>query len=212
MIDRLREYRFLVLLVVLTLFVLMSPLVVIAELRPAPLIIAFAVVIFAAANAASDRLAHTVTAAILALVAIVLNLLKLIVVGPTIEVFGDLSSICLLGFTIGVILNRIVKLEGTNLNVLSGAAAVYLLLGLIWALSYRVIGTLSPGAFNGLNPDSLWAWTQYLYLSLTTLTTLGYGDITPVGPFVRIWAALEAVVGVLYVAILVARLVSLYRR
>ena len=56
------------------------------------------------------------------------------------------------------------------------------------------------------------AWTQFLYFSLTTLTTLGYGDITPINPFARIWATLEAVVGTLYVAILVARLVSLYRR
>ena len=48
--------------------------------------------------------------------------------------------------------------------------------------------------------------------SLTTVTTLGYGDITPISPVARIWATLEAVTGVLYIAVLVARLVSLYRR
>ena len=50
------------------------------------------------------------------------------------------------------------------------------------------------------------------YFSIVTLTTLGYGDVTPDLPFVKIWAVMEAVVGVLYIAILVARLVSLYRR
>lgn len=212
MIDKLRGYRFLVLLVLLALLFLISPLIEIAELRSWPLIIALTVVIFAAANAASDRVAHTVIAGILALGALVLNLVKLVATGALIEILSDLSTICLLGFAVAVILNRIARLEATNLNVLSGAAAVYLLLALIWALSYRVISDLAPGAFMGLSPNQLSAWTQFLYFSLTTLTTLGYGDITPINPFARIWATLEAVVGTLYVAILVARLVSLYRR
>ena len=212
MIKTLREYSFLVLLALLALFVLISPLIEIAELRRGPLVIALAVVIIAAANAASDRMVQTATAGILAVFALTFNLIKLITAGSLFEILGDLSAICLLGFTVTVILNRIVRLEATNLNVLSGAAAVYLLLALIWALSYRVIGELAPGAFKGLSPDQFDAWSQFLYFSLTTLTTLGYGDITPVNPFARIWATFEAVVGVLYVAILVARLVSLYRR
>ncbi len=212
MIDMLRKYRFLVLLVLLIIFALISPLIEIAGLRRGPLIVAFAVVIFAAANAASNRMAHNVTAGSLALVALALNLTKLVAAGPLFEILGDLSAICLLGFTVGVILNRIARLEATNLNVLSGAAAVYLLLALIWALSYRVIGEVVPGAFEGLSLDRISAWTQYFYFSLTTLTTLGYGDITPVNPFARSWAAFEAIFGVFYVAVLVARLVSLYRR
>ena len=212
MTDKLREYRFLVLLVLLVLFFLISPLVEIAELRRWPLLVAFAVLIFAAANAASERRAHTVAAGVLALVALSFNLIKLADVGSIFEILGDFSAICLLSFTVGVVLNLIVRQDATNLNLLSGAAAVYLLLALIWALSYRFIGDLAPGAFNGLSPDHHSSWTQYLYFSLTTLTTLGYGDITPVNPFARIWVTFEAVVGVLYVAILVARLVSLYRR
>ncbi len=68
-----------------------------------------------------------------------------------------------------------------------------------------------PGAFAQLSPDLEQAWTQFLYFSLTTVTTLGYGDITPISPVARIWATLEAVTGVLYIAVLVARLVSLFR-
>jgi voltage-gated potassium channel Kch len=52
---------------------------------------------------------------------------------------------------------------------------------------------------------------QFLYFSLTTLTTLGYGDITPLSPFAQIWSTLEAVVGTLYIALLVARLVGMYQ-
>ncbi len=53
---------------------------------------------------------------------------------------------------------------------------------------------------------------DYLYFSLTTMTTLGYGDIAPLKPFARIWSTLEAVTGTLYSALLIARLVGLYRR
>ncbi len=51
-----------------------------------------------------------------------------------------------------------------------------------------------------------------LYFSLTTLTTFGYGDIHPATPVAGVWSTLEAVTGVLYIAVFVARLVSLYRR
>lgn len=61
----------------------------------------------------------------------------------------------------------------------------------------------------GVSRDS--EWSQFPYFSLTTLTTLGYGDIRPVTTVARIWANLEAIAGLLYLTILVARLVSLYR-
>ena len=55
-------------------------------------------------------------------------------------------------------------------------------------------------------------WNELLYFSLVTLTTLGYGDITPLGAVARIWSALEALVGTLYLAVLISRLVGIYRR
>ena len=55
-------------------------------------------------------------------------------------------------------------------------------------------------------------WNQVLYFSLVTLTTLGYGDITPVGAIAQVWFALEALTGTLYLAVLIARLVGLYRQ
>ena len=52
---------------------------------------------------------------------------------------------------------------------------------------------------------------DFLYFSFTTLTTLGYGDMTGLHPVARVWSTLEAITGSLYIAVLVARLVSLYR-
>jgi hypothetical protein len=90
------------------------------------------------------------------------------------------------------------------------SVSLYLLIGMLWFDLYKLLDTLHPGSFlassspQSLPPGSL------MYLSFITLTTLGYGDIVPVTPIARIVAALEAVAGVLYIAITVARLVSSY--
>jgi len=88
---------------------------------------------------------------------------------------------------------------------IEGAVAVYLLFGLAWSIAYEWIEWTDPGAFKGVGEgDSLW-----IYYSFTTLTTMGYGDITPVHPIARSLAAAEALTGQLYIAIMISRLVAL---
>jgi hypothetical protein len=96
---------------------------------------------------------------------------------------------------------------------LQGALVLYLNLGTIFASAYHLIWDLSPGAFAhlgagapGRGPSQL---AVMLYFSFTTLTTTGFGDIVPVNPFVRGLANLEAIVGQFFLAITVARLVTL---
>ncbi len=102
--------------------------------------------------------------------------------------------------------------ERVDADVVCGGVAVYIMIGLIWAVSYRVLEAGAPGSFASLWSDITKVWNQFLYFSLTTLTTLGYGDIHPATPVAGVWSTLEAVTGVLYLAVFVARLVSLYRR
>jgi len=87
---------------------------------------------------------------------------------------------------------------------------VYLNLGTIFAAAFSLTWDLSPTAFANLpaagGPDEL---ATMLYFSLTTLTTTGYGDIVPVDPFARSLANLESIIGQFYLAITVARLVTL---
>lgn len=92
------------------------------------------------------------------------------------------------------------------------AVSIYLLLGIMWFTLYNAIDILTPGSIvrnNGVVTDRS---TDLLYFSLITLSTVGYGDIVPVHPEVRMLAALEGIVGVLYIAITVAILISAYRR
>ena len=94
-------------------------------------------------------------------------------------------------------------------NKIVGAICIYLLLGLIWAMLYLLIAEISPSAFNGFE-QAEWSENFFAatYYSFVTLTTLGYGEITPVLPVARFLAFTEAIIGVFYIAILVASLVG----
>ncbi|HUD89101.1 MAG TPA: ion channel [Xanthobacteraceae bacterium] len=92
-----------------------------------------------------------------------------------------------------------------------GAVVLYLNLALFFFTIYRFIDVLAPAAFKGLPPagSEYGSGAALLYFSFTCLTTVGFGDITPIHPMARDLANLEAVIGQLYPATLLARLVSL---
>jgi voltage-gated potassium channel Kch len=98
-----------------------------------------------------------------------------------------------------------------TLHRLRGAAVMYLNFAMIFASAFSLIKDLNPAAFASVSraTDDLSGLVTMLYFSLTTLTTTGYGDIVPVDPFARSLANLEAVIGPFYLAITVARLVTL---
>jgi len=95
-------------------------------------------------------------------------------------------------------------------NRLFGAISIYLLLGLIWSLVYVGIVEVDPDAFNGAEAGP---WLEiipdFIYFSFVSLTTLGYGDISPATPISRFVVYLEAITGQLYLAIMIAGLVGI---
>jgi hypothetical protein len=118
----------------------------------------------------------------------------------------------LLGFILLAVVIGI-KVFGSGAAIqdrLWGSIAVYMLIGIIWAGAYQVVALYIPGAFTGLGDahdmKGRWAW---IYFSFTTLTTVGYGDVTPVARVARSLSNMEALLGQLYPAIVLARIVSL---
>lgn len=96
-------------------------------------------------------------------------------------------------------------------NRVVGAVSLYLLLGVLWAISYAVIEMLLPGSFAGFSKPLSQGWSsEWLYFSFVTMTTLGYGDLVPFSATARTFAYMQAVFGQFYIAILVAGLVSAY--
>lgn len=94
---------------------------------------------------------------------------------------------------------------------IQGAIAVLLLLGTVWAYAYELLYLFQPGAFNGANANAPGS-PVWIYYSFVTLTTMGYGDITPVHPIARSLAISEALTGQLYIAVTLARLMALHMR
>lgn len=94
-------------------------------------------------------------------------------------------------------------------NKLIGSVALFLLLGLMWAVTYLILVELDPLSFHGLEAIK-WEdnFSNSAYFSFVTLTTLGYGDITPVTPIAKTLVYLESIVGVFYMAVVVSSLVS----
>ena len=91
------------------------------------------------------------------------------------------------------------------------AVNIYLLLAILWFALYSAIDNFYPAAIQHNNPAVKDHLSGLLYFSLVTLSTIGYGDIVPIGDEARMLAALEGMTGVLYIAITVAILVSSFR-
>lgn len=91
---------------------------------------------------------------------------------------------------------------------IQGAIAAYLCLAFWWAHAYHIVDLLAPGSFNtsAINPTDVSEWVNY---SFGMLTTVGYGQIVPISPIAHTLTSAEAVTGPLYLAVLIARLVSM---
>ncbi len=116
-------------------------------------------------------------------------------------------------YVVAHLLGFILRTSRVNSEVLCAGVSVYLLLGLAWSFAYLLVAQLAPGAFflnNGTTTGHSLQGADAFYFSLVTLSTVGYGDIIPVSHVARMLAAMEAITGSLFVAVLIARLVALY--
>jgi voltage-gated potassium channel len=117
--------------------------------------------------------------------------------------------LCFFLWTTWLVAHQVLFTGTITSNDIVGAICIYMLLGLIWAILYLFIAEIVPGSFNGL-PQAPWLenFAAAIYFSFVTITTLGYGDISPILPLARFLVIMEAIVGVFYMAILVASLIG----
>ena len=134
----------------------------------------------------------------------------------TVATVGLVFSAAFLCFTIAQILAYVYRARRVTSEVIFGALSVYLLIGLAFALAFSTLELLRPGSLSlpgdatalGLGDAHL--FSIITYFSYVTMTTLGYGDIGPLTPGARSLATLEALMGQLFLAVLMARLVALH--
>lgn len=126
------------------------------------------------------------------------------------DIAQEVALLLLCGLAIESALRRALTAKVVDKEALAAVGCAYLLLGVGWAAIYTLIETIQPGAFGLSNTEADEPWSTLLYFSFATLTTLGYGDVTPLIPIARGCASAQAVVGTLFSAVLIARLVSVY--
>jgi hypothetical protein len=129
----------------------------------------------------------------------------------SLDVLLDASAWAIIGLVLIWAVSRAVFGPGrVTYHRVIGAVLLYLTLGLTFVAAYTFIGLLAPDAFAGMRvTDSPALASDLIYFSFVTLTTIGYGDIVPVHPLVRSLSNLEGIIGQLYPATLLARLVTL---
>lgn len=168
-------------------------------------------VFFSALYAVSHRRTTLIIAAILLLPSLTNHWLSQAYESMPMTVAQASSSILFYGFTLIVLFRYVTTGEDVTDDKLYGAISVYLLLGAVFAWIYMLIETIQPGSFYidpARDPNRTMNWADLMYFSFVTLTTLGYGDIAPLSPHARALAIVEAMTGVMYVAVMVAGIVG----
>ena len=133
--------------------------------------------------------------------------------GPVWSEIFQATAILFFGFVVFEFLGFIFHARRVDSEVLCAAATIYLLLGVIWSIAYSIVDWLVPNSYvfnTGAPIDHSMGGFQALYFSFITLSTIGYGDIVPLSKVARLLVMVESGVGMFYVSLLVARLVSVY--
>lgn len=126
---------------------------------------------------------------------------------------SHLLGVLVLAVVIFQLLRFILRAPRVNSEVLSAGVATYLVLALAWMMLYLFAAAVVPNAFvvaDSVSASKTLDGFNAMYFSFITLCTVGYGDIVPGTPVVRMLAVLESITGVLYMSVLIARLVSMY--
>ena len=137
--------------------------------------------------------------------------------GYSIAVAANLIDLLFLILVVAAILAHVFSSRRITRETIAGAICAYLLIGAMWANVFSIVENVTPGSFadNSIEADAASGpepirdqANRFTYFSFVTLTTLGYGDITPLTQPAKNLAALEAIFGQLYLAVLIARLIG----
>jgi hypothetical protein len=207
-----RRFSAVELLIALALLFVFFPFV--EEIKGGDLIVSLllSLVLLSAVLAVSDRTRVLLIALVLAIPAIAgrwINHFRPDLVHPAVFLT---AALVLVAFVVVNLLRFVWRAPSVNIEVLCASISAYLMLGLMWTIAYWLVDQLTPGAFafnTNAGPRSMDGFNGF-YFSFVTLSTVGYGDITPVSRIARWLAAMEAMTGLLYVAVLISRLVGLY--
>ena len=206
----LHEGRFIYLLVMILAMLVIGPLV--DEFVHLRLLmdIFWSAVFIAAVYAISHKKRHLIIGALLALPMLGSIWFSYLLQHTGLYVLGNSCGAAFFGLAIFHMLTFIYNQERVSKDLIVGAALVYLLMALMWTFIFSIVEVLHPGSYAMAQNDISQTTRDLLYYSFVTITTLGYGDITPVTRLARSLCIIEAVIGQLYLVVSVAWLVGMH--
>lgn len=208
---RLRIGSMTTLLVILVLSIFVAPVLLPPNTVAGQIVedILISLILLSGALAVIDRRAGFLPLAVVAVVVIVVRWSAWVLPVTMHETWRAEGLLFAFALLAGVFSMKVFGQGATVWDRICGAIVLYMLVGVIWAVAYEIVNLYMPHAYAGMGQDNeanRWSW---IYFSFTTLTTVGYGDITPVSRLARSLSNLEALIGQLYPAIVIARMVSL---
>jgi hypothetical protein len=210
LVDSFSKDRFLYLLISIFLLIALAPLLQGFVGIQILMDIFLTSILISGIFAISDKKRHTITASLLALPMLISIWASRFLEIPLLDLTKNLFGILFFAYTIIISLFFILKEREITRDVISGAIVVYLLIGVMWAFIFSILELLEPGSFSIAEGPIRESRSIFFYYSFVTLTTLGYGDITPLTDPARSFSLLEAVIGQIYITVLIALLVGKY--
>ena len=166
------------------------------------------VVVLSGAYAASMDRHRLATALLLAMPALASRWSYVFVPTTPIRAAALVTSLVFYVYTIVLVLRFVLRTDDVTGDEVFGAVSVYILIGLAWGMGFSFLELLAPGSIYSVKGALVPG--DFLYFSFITLMTVGYGDMYPVSPVARSMAMVEAMVGIIFVAVLISRLVGLH--
>ena len=202
--------RFLYLLILIVGLIIIVPLVEnFVRLRMITDVFMTAIFI-TAAYAISRRKLHVVVAVLLLLPLLASIWSEYFVKLPALQVAGNLCGVLYFAYAVIAILMFIFAQRQVTRDLIAGAAVAYLMMALMWTFLYKSVEILEPGSFSLAETGFKTHGLVFIYYSFVTITTLGFGDITPTTSLASSLTILEAIVGQLFLVVVVAWLVGVH--
>ena len=167
-------------------------------------------IFFAIIFAIRSKRSHVIVAAILVLPLIVSTWSIYFVEFTQMSLLTRIFGVLFFGYAVIIILQMIAGSTDITRETIFAAVVAYLLIALMWAFAYMILELLIPGSFSQPGESIRLETMRFEYFSFITITTLGYGDIAPLTNRASALALLEALVGQIYLVVLVAWLVGMY--
>ncbi|MFO1519584.1 MAG: ion channel [bacterium] len=211
--------KFTVLFIVLLIPYLLHPLIATEFEGIGLLDFSFTIILFMGVFAVSERKHIAIGAMIGVIIVQALTWTTHVVSSHALIISGIILNCLYLAYTTWVLLQHVLKAKSVTGETIFASLCVYVLIAYIFAFFYSFLEDVNPNSFRideklfAVIPHGKHIFSKlyyFMYFSFTSLTTLGFGDILPASPWARVGSSIEAIVGQLYLVVLVSRLVGLH--